>query len=168
MKDIYKNPILYYIAVPIIVGLWPLLVRAIYLPAAEQDVQEQMAQYKQAEPIMMEILTLDPGRLEFADSNEAAADFTYGGAVDRVASLCNIPPTACNLSSSMIITANNQKSQTANVDMRQVDIAKFAKFLSMIQLRWGNLQCERVKLTKKEGLTDKDVWDVDMEFKYYF
>jgi hypothetical protein len=127
-----------------------------------------MAQYKQAEPIMMEILTLDPGRLEFADSNEAAADFTYGGAVDRVASLCNIPPTACNLSSSMIITANNQKSQTANVDMRQVDIAKFAKFLSMIQLRWGNLQCERVKLTKKEGLTDKDVWDVDMEFKYYF
>jgi hypothetical protein len=52
--------------------------------------------------------------------------------------------------------------------MRQVDIAKFAKFLSMIQLRWGNLQCERVKLTKKEGLTDKDVWDVDMEFKYYF
>lgn len=168
MKDIYKNPILYYIAVPIIVGLWPLLVRAIYLPAAEQDVQEQMAQYKQAEPIMMEILTLDPGRLEFADSNEAAADFTYGGAVDRVASLCNIPPTACNLSSSMIITANNQKSQTANVDMRQVDIAKFAKFLSMIQLRWGNLQCERVKLTKKEGLTNNDVWDVDMEFKYYF
>jgi len=168
MKDIFKNPILYYVAVPILVGLWPLLVWAIYLPAAQTDVQEQISQYKQAKPIMMEILTLDPGRLEFADSNDAAADFTYGGAVDWVASLCNIPPTAYKVSSSMIITANNQKNQTANVDLRQVDIAKFAKFLSMIQLRWGNLQCERVKLTKKEGLADNDLWDVDIEFKYYF
>jgi hypothetical protein len=169
MKDIYKNPILYYVAVPIIVGLWPLLVGAIYLPAARTDVQEQMEQYnKQTRPIMDEIVTLDRGRLEFADSNDAAADFSYGGAVDWVASLCKIPSTAYKVSSSMIITANNQKSQTANVDLRQVDIAKFAKFLSMIQLRWGNLQCERVKLTKKEGLADNDVWDVDIEFKYYF
>jgi hypothetical protein len=168
MKDVLKNPILYYIAVPIIVGLWPLLVGVIYLPAAQADVQEQMEQYNRAEPIMMEILTLDPGRLEFADSNDAAADFSYGGAVDWVASLCKIPPTAYKVSSSLIMTANNQKSQTANVDLRQVDIAKFAKFLSMIQLRWGNLQCERVKLTRKEGLPDEDVWDVDIEFKYYF
>lgn len=168
MKDIYKNPILYYIAVPVIAGLWPLLVWAIYLPAAQKDVEEQIAQYKKAEPIMMEILTLEPDRLEFADANDTAADFTYGEAIDRVASLCRIPPSKYNLSSAMIITTNDKKSQSASVDLKQVDIRKFARFLSMMQLRWANLQCEQLKLTKKQNLPDNDMWDVDIKFKYYY
>lgn len=168
MKDLYRNPILYYVLIPVLVGLWPLFVSAMYLPRAEQDVQEQIAHYEKIEPVMMEILTLDPGRLEFADVNDTAAEFTYGGAVDWVASLCKISPTVYNVSTSTIITANNQRTQSAKVDLRQIDVVKFAKFLSMIQLRWGNLQCERVKLTKKEGLADNDAWDVDIEFKYYY
>lgn len=168
MKDIYKNPILYYIAVPVIVGLWPLLVWAIYLPAAQKDVEEQIAQYKKAEPIMMEILTLEPDRLEFVDANDTAADFTYGEAIDRVASLCRIPPSKYNLNSAMAITTNEQKSQSATVDLKQVDIRKFARFLSMMQLRWANLQCEQLKLTKKQNLPDNDMWDVDIKFKYYY
>jgi hypothetical protein len=168
MKDIYKNPILYYIVMPVIVGLWPLLVWAIYLPAAQKDVEEQIAQYKKAEPIMMEIFTLEPDRLEFADANDTAADFTYGEAVDRVASLCRIPPSKYNLSSAMIITTNDRKSQNASVDLKQVDIRKFARFLSMMQLRWANLQCEQLKLTKKQNLPDNDMWDVDIKFKYYY
>ena len=168
MKDIYKNPILYYIAVPIIVGLWPLLVWAIYLPAAQKDVDEQMNQYKKAEPIMMEILTLEPDRLEFVDANDTAADFTYGEAIDRVASLCRIPPSKYNVSSAMEITTNEQKSQSATVDLKQVDIRTFARFLSMMQLRWANLQCEQLKLTKKQNLPENDMWDVDIKFKYYY
>ncbi len=168
MKDMYKNPILYCVAVPIVIGLWPLLVRAIYLPAAQRGIEEQMDQYKRAEPMMMEILTLDPDRLEFADSNDTATEFTYGGAVDKVAGLCGIPPSKYNLSSAMIITTREQKSQTANVDLKQIDIVTFAKFLSMIQLRWANLQCERVKLSKKQHLPDNDMWDVHIEFKYYY
>ncbi|MHC4542867.1 MAG: hypothetical protein ACYS74_24345 [Planctomycetota bacterium] len=116
---------------------------------------------------MWEIVTLDPGRLEFADPNDTAAEFTYGGAVDRVASLCKIPVTMYKVSTSTIITSNNQRTQSAKVDLRQIDVAKFANFLSMI-LRWGNLQCERAKLTKKEGLANNDAWDVDIEFKYYY
>lgn len=168
MKDIYKNPVLYYIAVPIIVGVWPLLVWGVYLPAAQKDIEEDIALHKKAQPITLEILNYDPGRLDFADQNDTTAEFTYGGAVDWVASLCKIPPTAFRVSASTIMTANDQKTQTAKVDLRQVDIVRFGKFLSMIQLRWGNLQCERVKLTKKEGLADNDIWDVDIEFKYYY
>jgi hypothetical protein len=168
MNDIYKNPILHYTAVPVIVGLWPLLVGALYLPAAQENIKDEMAQYKRAEPIMMEILTLDPDRLEFADSNDTAMEFTYGGAIDKVAGLCGIPPSKYKLNSAMIIAARGQKSQSANVDLKQVDIVKFAKFLSMIQLRWASLQCERVKLTKKQGMPDSDTWDVDIEFKYYY
>ena len=168
MKDIYKNPVLYYIIIPIIVAVWPLLVRGFYLPAAQEDVKEQITQSERAIPIMLDILNLDPERLQFADANNAASEFTYDGAVDWVTSICKIPSSEYKVSSSLIITANKQKTQSAKVDLRQVGIIRFAKFLSMIQLRWANLQCERVKLTKKEGLADKDVWDMDIEFKYYY
>jgi hypothetical protein len=168
MKDVFKNPILYYIAAPVMIGLWPLLVWAMYLPAAQKGIEDQMTQYKRAKPIIEEILTLDPGRLEFADSNDTAAEFTYGHAVDRVASKCGIVPSKCDLRSGTVMTARGQKSQSANVDLKQVDITRFANFLSTIQLRWANLQCEQVKLTKKQDLADADMWDVDMKFKYYY
>jgi hypothetical protein len=63
-------------------------------------------------------------------------------------------------------SAAGQKSQSAKVGLKQVDITKFAKFLSTVQLRWANLQCSQVKLTKKKGLPD--TWDVDLDFKYYY
>ena len=166
MKDIYKNPILYYIAVPLVVSLWPLLVWAVYLPEARQDIRDQQDQYKRAEPIMMEILTLDPERLQFADANDAATEFSYGSAVDGVASACGIPPSQYKVGTTLIISTREQRSQSGTVDLRQVDIVKFARFLSMIQLRWPSLQCERVKLTQKEG--PPDIWDVNIEFKYYY
>jgi hypothetical protein len=168
MKEMYKNPILYYIATPVIVGLWPLLVWAIYLPNAQEDVKELMNQHEKARPIMIQILDLEPERLVFADANDTSADFTYGDAIDRVASLCRIPPSKYNLSSAMIMTTHDQKSQSASIDLKEVDIRKFAKFLSMLQLRWANLQCERLKLTKKQNLPDNDLWDIDMELKYYY
>lgn len=168
MKDLYKNPILYYIAVPVLVGLWPLLVWAVYLPAAQKDVKEQMDQYKRAEPIMIEILTLEPDRLEFADSNDTSADFTYSESINRVASMCRIPSSNYNLNSSTLTTQKDQKSQSASLDLRQVDIQTFARFLSMLQLRWPNLQCERLKLTKKQNASDNDLWDVRIELKYYY
>lgn len=166
MRDIYKNPILYYIGVPIIVGLWPLLVWAVYLPVAQKGIEEQKSQYKRAEPIMMEILTLDPERLEFSDSNDTTVEFTYGSAVDRVAVLCGIPPSKQKLNTGNIQIVSGQKRQSAHVVLKQIDIVTFAKFLSEIQLRWPNLQCERVKLAQEKG--SPDMWNVDVEFNYYY
>ncbi|MFB0554267.1 MAG: hypothetical protein ACETWQ_13250 [Phycisphaerae bacterium] len=166
MKDIYKNPILYYILVPVIVVLWPLLVWAVYFPAAEKGVRDQQAQYRKAEATMLEILTLDPDRRVFADSNNVGAEFTYAGAIDNVARSCGIPPSKYKLSSGTLQTTSGQKSQSASVNLKQIDIKKFAEFLDKIQFRWANLQCNRVKLTKKPGLPD--MWDVDIEFKYYY
>ena len=168
MRDIYKNPVLYYIAVPVPAGLWPLLVWAIYLPAARDRVAEQMDQYRQSESVMMEILALDPERLEFSEPNDTETEFTYIGAVDRVARLCDISAANCDVRTGLAVTTREQKSQTANVDLKEVDIVKFAKFLSMIQLRWVDLQCESAKLTRKENLPGNDIWDVDIRFKYYY
>jgi hypothetical protein len=166
MKQIYKNPTLYYILAPVIVALWPLLIWGVYLPSARHNWQVESSQYNQAQGIMKEILVLDPERLTFADSQNTAAEFDYASAIDKTADLCGIPPTNYKLNSGIIITTAGQKSQSAKVTLKQVDIAKFAKFLSTLQLRWANLQCVQVKLTKKKGLPD--AWDVDLEFKYYY
>ena len=166
MKDIYKNPILYYILIPVIVCLWPLLVWAIYLPAAHKEIEEKINQCNDANDIMFQILTLDPDRREYADSNDVGIEFTFDKAVAMVAGTSKIPPSKYKLNAGSLQTSGGQKSQSATVSLKQIDIVKFSEFLSTIQLRWANLQCSRVKLTQKQGLPD--MWDVDIEFKYYY
>jgi hypothetical protein len=165
MKELYKNPIFYYILVPVIAVLWPLLVWGIYLPSARHKWQAETSQYKKAQEIIREILSIDPDRLT-ADSQTAAAEFDYAIAMERTAGMYGIPSTGYRLNSGVIISTAGQKSQSAKVSLKAVDITRFANFLSTLQLRWANLQATQVKLTKKKGLPDS--WDVDIEFKYYY
>ena len=166
MKEIYKNPIFYYITVPIAIALWPLLVWAVYLPEAQRSWKGEKSQYIKAQKTVKKILTIDPDRLEFADNQKVSAEFDYAVAVERIASLCGITSTNYNFSSKPDRTTSGQKTQDALVALKEVDIAQFAKFLSTIQLRWTNLKCERLTITKKKGLPD--AWKVDLNFKYYY
>jgi hypothetical protein len=166
MKDIYKNPILYYILVPCVVALWPLLVWAVYLPAAKRDYEQKEAQYMEAQVTIAKILDSDPTRLELADPNKNADEFNYDTAVSDVARRCMISPINYDVSSRPARTSSGKKSQSATVELQQVGIVTFADFLSRIQLRWADLECEEVILTKKKGLAD--AWKVDLDFKYYY
>lgn len=166
IKDIYKNPTSYYILIPAVVALWPLLIWGASLPAANDRLDKELNDYKKAKAIMEEILELDPDRLQLADSKANIDEFDYARAVQQVANLCSITSANYRLNSGILITSGGQKSQSANIALKQVDIEKVAKFLSTIQLRWANLQCNRIKLTKKKGLPD--AWDADLEFKYYY
>lgn len=166
MKDIHKNPTLYYILVPIMVALWPLIIKGIYLPNAERSLNEEVNNYKEARSKVAEILLLDGDRLDFSDPNTGISEFDYVDAVDKVADLCKIPPAKYQLSSKPVISRDKQKSQNCYVALTDVNIATFAKFLSTIQLRWARLECMDVRLTKKKGLPD--TWKVDLNFKYYY
>ncbi|MHC4544138.1 MAG: hypothetical protein ACYTDW_10295 [Planctomycetota bacterium] len=166
MKEIYKNPMLYYILVPCMAALWPLLVWAVYLPAAEDDFKKGIDEYKKAQVTIDAILERDPSRLENDDPNKTADKFDYATAVSDVARRCRISAINYTVSSKPIRTSSGKKSQNATVVLKEIKIKSFADFLSKIQLRWANLQCESVTLTQKKGL--KDVWKVDLDFKYYF
>ena len=166
MKDIYKNPVLYYILVPCLAALWPLLVWAVYLPTAESDLKEGITGYKKAQVTIDSILELDPTRLENDDPNKTADKFDYATAVSNVANRCRIAATNYTVSSKPIRISSGKKSQGAKVVLNEVSIANFADFLSKIQLRWADLECESVTLTQKKGLLD--VWKVDLDFKYYY
>ena len=164
MKDLYKNPTLYYILVPVMMGLWPLVVRGLYLPQAKDTLDGEIEDSRVGQGKALAILMLDPDR--FADSNDGGAEFSYATVVHKIAGLCNIPASKYRLTSGMIITKDKQKTQSAHLRLEQVGIIQFAKFLSLIQLRWGTLQCDSVKLSKVEGLPD--IWTVEIKFKYYY
>ncbi len=166
MKDIYKNPVLYYILVPCLAALWPLLVWTVYLPAAERDLKDGIAKYEEAQAKMDAILERDPTRLELADPNKAVDKFDYTVAVSDVARRCRIPAANYTVSSKPVRVSSGKKSQSATVVLKEVSIASFADFLSKIQLRWSDLECESVTLAQKKGLLD--VWKVDLDFKYYY
>jgi len=166
MKQIYKNPVFYYILVPAVIALWPLLVGVVHLPSARKGLNEDIRLYKQAQQTIGQILKLDPERLDFAQNGKVDAEFEYYRAVDLVARKVGIPPSNYELSSKPPRTAKRQKIQTCHVELKDVDIKKFADFLSMMKLRWTSLECTKVTLTRKKDRPD--AWKVDIDFKYYF
>lgn len=164
MRDIYKNPMFYYVLVPIIVGVWPLLVWSMHLPKAEKALEDDKRLYGEAEVAIIEIREKDPDRLKIVEETKSLGKFAYADAVDRVANLCRIPSGNYTLNSGNIVTSGKKESQQARVSLAGVSIVQAARFLSTIQMMWVNLSCERVRLTKKAGMPDQ--WDMDMTFQY--
>ena len=166
MRDIYRNPISYYLLIPVLVALWPLLVWGIYLPGAERDREIEESLYIEGQTNIVDILRIDPDRLSFVDANDVSAEFSYGPAVDRVANLCRIPASNCNYKAGNIIVSDKKRRQDARVKLKDVSIVQAATFLSRIQSMWVNLTCDKVKLTKNKGMPDQ--WNVDFDFVYYY
>jgi len=168
MKDLHKNPILYYILVPILVGIWPLLLWAMYLPSTKQSLKDDLEASKIGQGIALRILTLDPDRVDTGDANDAPGDFSYAAALDKVAGVCGIPASQYKLTTGMTVTKDKQKSQSAHLRIDQVGVAQLARFLSLMQYKWSTLQCDDVTLSKLKTETQPDVWTVEIKFNYYF
>ena len=168
IKEFYKNPLFYYIAVPVVAAGWVLLTWTVRLPHAHRRWDLSRAEHDKVQAIITEILNADPDRLDFADPNKKGdTEFDYAVAVEKIASLCRIPSADYKLSSGPVITSTDgQKSQRAKIVLQQVDIKRFAEFLTAIQFRWASLQCTQLKLQQKKGLKDK--WEVDIDFAYYY
>jgi hypothetical protein len=167
VRILLKNPILYYILAPILVGLWPLLVWRIYLPRAQRALDTEQNQYVNGETSMLDILTLDPGRLvEGAGSPASSGKFNYPEAVSRVADRCQIPSRNKYYDAGNITKISGKDIQGAKVTLSSVGIVQACSFLSTIQSMWVNLECESAKLTKQDPAPDS--WNVDLSFKYTY
>jgi len=166
MRGIYKNPMLYYVLIPVLVGLWPLLVWGVYLPQARNDLRKEGSLCIEGETCVIDILRIDPDRPNMQSKGPGMREFSYISAVDQVANLCKIP------SSSYILTAGNinpsevRKRQDARIKLTNVGVVQAAKFLSNMQSMWIALQCQDAKLQRKKGVPDQ--WDVDYRFLYYY
>lgn len=166
MKYLHKYSIFIYILVPVLVAIWPALILAVYLPASQEQLKNDISAYSDANNKMLNILLLEPERIELGDPNKETIEFSYDHAINEVASLCNISPSNCKWYTGTILDTKASKTQSATVTLSNVDITSFAKFLSVIQSRWPKLVCNSAKLTKKANIPDE--WGITIVFKYYY
>jgi hypothetical protein len=166
MREVYRNPVLYYLLIPVLVALWPLLVWGVYLPRAERAWENEQALYVEGQTCMVDILRIDPERLIFVNDSRTSSEFSYGSAVDRVANLCKIPPRSWSFSTGNIMPVQRKRRQDATVKLTDVSIVQAARFLSTIQSTWVNLHCDRLELSKRKGVPDQ--WEADLHFTYYY
>jgi len=160
INDLIKNPILYYVAIPLCASVWPLSLAVKYLPAMTQARDDWAGYVVDANDRIHEILTLDPERLTYARKKGEQVDFEYAVAIEKVARTCGIP--RYDLSAGTLTS----DSQTARLKIDDVGITQCAKFLSTLQLHWNALQCTQVTLDKKRDT--KDTWSVSLSFIYFY
>ncbi len=166
MRDIHKNPILYYLLIPVLVGLWPLLVWVFYLPKAEHTREIEGSLCVDGQNYVYDILKIDPELPTRMGTISKPVEFSYGAAMDRVAAnLCKIPSRNWSYTVGNFMVSSGKKRQDARVKLTNVGVVQVANFLSTMQA-YVNLTCENAKLQRKKGVPDQ--WDVDFSFLYYY
>jgi hypothetical protein len=166
MKDLHKNPVLYYIGVPVLVAVWPLLVWTHSLPGAHKDLAKWKGWFPDVNALAGEILRLDPDRL--ADGTPIVTErFDYLTAITRSARKCNIPSGSYSHSTGMITeSSKKQQSQTATVTIKGVSVVQACRFLSALDVSWPQLKCTAIDLTQDKKVLDR--WDVKLGFQYFY
>ncbi len=165
MRDLYRNPMFYYVLAPILIGIWPLLVWAVYLPGTTDGRAADEDSLGEAHTAILEILEFDPDRLTI-EGGDQGFKFTYAEAIDRAANVCNIPSANYANIAGGISKSGGKETQGAHVSLDNVGVVQVARFLSTLQSTWVNLTCEKITLKMKEGMRDQ--WDVDLNFRYSY
>lgn len=166
MKDLIRNPLFYYVIIPVLIAVWPMWLAMGGNASAVEKFNKERQDFEKAEKIIDEILKLDPQRLDYAKANKKSTEFDYAIAFDQATKLCSILPTSYKLSSGPLVrNRGGQSSQDATMTIDKIEIEKFARFLSLVQFRWPNLQSTNLSLTKQKDA--KNIWKVDTRFKYY-
>lgn len=165
MREVYKNPLLYYVLIPVLVGLWPLLVWCVYLPRAESALENEGSLCTDGQTQVMAILDIDRDRLN-PSKGPGITEFEFGSAGSQAANLCKIPSSSCIINAGSKSTSEGRTRQDARIKLTGVGIIQAAKFLSIMQSTWVTLQCQDLKLQKKKGMPDQ--WDADFRFIYHY
>lgn len=165
MKDILKESIVYYIAIPVIIAMWPLMIVLHYIPNIDKKWEKEKENYTRAKSEMENILKLDQARLAYRDKKNGLG-FDYAAAIVKVNKEVGINQQDCDISSKPIRRVSGRKTRNCTVIIKEIDITKFANFLSKLQITWANLQAEKITLTRKKELPDS--WKADVTFTYFY
>ncbi len=166
IKEYLKNPNFYYVSVPGICVLWAFYMWAFAVPNAEDKWEKTQSNYIRAQEQITRILMLDPSRLEFEGEQEDQGKFDFSMVFEQFARTNSIPSSAYSLQAGREIKRGGRVSKTANVKVDEISIEKIANFFSTVMLRWPDLQCDQLKISKVSG--GPNVWDVSMRLTYYF
>lgn len=166
MKKYYKNPNFYYILLPLLACIWVLFTSTIALRAANNKWDKQKQEYDQSQQLITKILTLDPDRLNYKSQKAGSTEFDYSSAVEEIAKLCKISSSNYSLRGGKALKRGGKSTKTANVTIDIIDVQRLAQFLSQILMRWPDLECGNLTITKQKNA--KDAWKAAMQFTYTF
>ena len=166
MKDYFKNPNLYYIAVPLAATVWVIFVAVFSMPTAGSKWDKKKEDYKLAQRLITKIVTLDPERLNYEARKGSSGEFDYSIALEEITKLVHIPSSNLSLKGRRTIKSGGKLKRSANIDIEPVDIETLSRFISQILLRWPDLECNRLSIAKLPA--GKDSWKATMEFIYTY
>lgn len=165
-RDFFKNPVFFYVLIPVVAAAWPLLVWGRYLPAAQKNLARWKGWFPDVNALAVEILRLEPDRL-IEGAPQVKEQFDYLTAISRAATKSGIPSGSYPHTTGMMArSSKGQQTQTATVTLKGVDIVQACKFLSTIQLDWPHLECTSIKLLQDKGTLDR--WTVTMGLEYFY
>lgn len=166
MKDYFKNPNLYYIAVPLAATVWVIFVAVFSLPAANSKWEKKQEDYKQAQRLIAKIVTLAPERLNDKAKEGSSGDFDYSVAVEEITKLLHIPSSNLSLTGRSAIKSRGKRKRRAEITIDPVDIETLSHFISQILLHWPDLECNSLSIAKLPA--GKDSWKASMKFIYTY
>ena len=167
MKEYLKHPFFYYIAIPVVLGVWAITAGAVLYPRAKTAWELGKEDYVNAQDLLAQIVAIEPQRLTHQQKEgEVAGDFDFTPIVNEFATALRIPPANFTLNTRPETRRAGKRAQSATLSIQTIDIEKTTMFLSTLLIRWPDLQCERLTLNNlPQG---KDNWGVDMTLTYYY
>ena len=167
MKIDYKNPTVYYIAVPVIAGLWAVLAGFVLYPASIEAWEQSRSDFESVEKQIKQLIALQPKRLDYkVDQKAKPEEFDFTKTINDFARVFSISDSNYNLTVRGQTKRAGRETRSATIVIKTIDIEKLAQFLSAMLLRWPELKCEVLSVEKVKKT--KNNWKVNMSMTYYY
>ena len=167
MKIDYKNPTVYYIAVPVIAGLWAILAGFFFYPASIEAWEKSRSDFESVEKQIKQLVALQPKRLDYkVDQKAKPEEFDFTKTINDFARVFSISDSNYNLTVRGQTKRAGRETRSATIVIKTIDIEKLAQFLSAMLLRWPELKCEVLSIEKVKKT--KNNWKVNMSMTYYY
>ena len=167
MKIDYKNPTVYYIAVPVIAGLWAILAGFVFYPASIEAWKQSRSDFESVEKQIKQLIALQPKRLDYkVDQKAKPEELDLTKTINDFARVFSISDSNYNLTVRGQTKRAGRETRSATIVIKTIDIEKLAQFLSAMLLRWPELKCEVLSVEKVKKT--KNNWKVNMSMTYYY
>lgn len=168
INELHKNPMFYYILVPVVAVVWPSLLYFQSLPEAQKDLAKEKQFVEDVNTLVPQILALDPMRMRDPKAKDSGSrTFAYTTEVDRVAKACGIRSFKVRPVKPVKNKQTGRNTQTANVSLKDVDLVRTTIFISTLLGDWTDLECTKISMSLPNK-TETDIWKVDLSFHYTF
>ncbi len=167
MKETLKNPNIYYILIPVLVGIWALMAGLVFYPRSVSAWQNDIKpEYEETQEWIEKLVAIEPQRLQYEIKPGSDGQFDFGETINTLTQLFQIPSSNFTLNVRPEVPRAGKRARTATMSIKEIDVEKAARLLSAMLGQWPDLKCEMLGLDKAK--TGKNNWKLEMTLTYYY